>query len=363
MKGKKKNKVVKIVSISVITISVLTIAAVLALTWRPFREGGNAITLSGTTSKISAVATSSNQQAWSGNTANFLVCGIDKTNLLTDVIMVISFNNQTGKISMLQIPRDTYAGPDVISQKYNAIYGHPPKGVSGMEYLKARIQLDFGIKIDHYLALTTNGFDNLVNSVGGIDFYVPITMNYDDSAQDLHIHLKKGFQHLNGNQAEQFVRDRHSWAQGDIGRLQAQKSFLAAFAAKLKKQSLITLTTHVLPTIMPPNFKTDMTTLQMLEFGLAAKKVDLSKVTVYTSPGTSYIDPSNKLSYYTIYKDQLINILNKSFVANGENLTVGDIKIEQRVSSPSSTTSSESSGDNFQDLYNSSQSKSSSSKK
>ena len=213
----KRRKFVNAVSIFIIVLSVLTIAAVAVLMSKPFRERGKDIVLPGTTSKVTA-------QEWNGSYANFLICGIDKTNLLTDVIMVVGFDNTTGQINILQIPRDTYAGKDIPSHKYNAIYGHPPKGVSGLDYLKAHIQRDFGITINYYGAITTDGLDMLVDSVGGVDLYVPVNMNYDDRAQNLHIHLKKGYQHLDGNKAEQFVRERKAYVNGDLGRLDTQKN-------------------------------------------------------------------------------------------------------------------------------------------
>lgn len=346
-----KRKLINTISIIVIVISVLTISVCALLMWRPFKEQGNRYTLTGSGSKAISSA-----QEWNGDYSNFLVTGIDKTNKLTDVIMIVSFDNKTGKISVLQIPRDTYAGKDVVSKKYNAIYGHPPKGVSGMDNLVAHVERDFGIKINHYAAITTKGLDNLVDSVGGVDLYVPINMNYDDKYQDLHIHLKKGYQHLNGNQAEQFVRFRKGWPQGDIGRLQAQKSFLATFASKLKQQNIIALTTKVLPTLMPPNFKTDMSNLELIQFGLAAKKIDMNKVKVFTMPGEDYTDPKTKLSYYMVHKDELLQVINANFMEAGQALSETDLGISEleRKYNSSPYTKEE----NFENIYNSQISKS-----
>ena len=50
----------------------------------------------------------------------------------------------------------------------------------------------------------------LVDVIGGVEFEVPIDMNYDDPTQDLHIHLNKGMQTIDGEKAEQLLRFRHS---------------------------------------------------------------------------------------------------------------------------------------------------------
>lgn len=340
-----KRSIINTVSWIIITISVLIIGMTTVLAWKPFREQGSKISLSGTTSKIEA------SEAWNGTFSNFLLCGIDKTNMLTDVIMVVSLNNASGKISILQIPRDTYAGSDIPSNKYNAVYGHHPKDASGMETLKAHIQRDFGITINHYAAITTKGFDLLVDSVGGVNLNVPVNMNYDDSTQDLHIHLKKGMQHLNGSQAEQFVRYRKGWSEGDIGRLQAQKEFLAVFAAKLKQQNIIQLATKVLPSLFPPNFISDMSINDMVPYGLAAKKIDMKNINIYTAPGEPYTSSKNSLSLYSVHRDELLKIINENFMPQGESITQDDMAIKEltKTSSGSSYTQN----GNLQDIYNS----------
>lgn len=345
MENSRHIRMINVVSVVLIVVSALTITGCILLQARPFAQRGSTPIASGTPA-VSA------DSAWQGTFSNFLVCGIDNTNSLTDVIMLVSFNNSTGHINILQIPRDTYVGKDIPSGKYNAVYGHHPEGESGMEFLRARVEQDFGIPVNYYAAITTAGFRSLVDAAGGVDMDVPINMNYDDPAQDLHIHLKKGYQHLNGSQAEQFVRDRKDWAEGDIGRLQAQKSFLAAFADRLRSLSRLTLTTRVLPTLLPPNFTTDMTTLQMIQFGLAAKKVDLSSVTVHTMPGESF--ESNGISYYTVHKAELLAILNASFVPPGTVLKTTDLKIRQMADTNGDSVAGE--GKNLQSLIPGSQS-------
>lgn len=320
--------------------------------WQPLREKGAAPSSKApaqsspqTTSQTSSAEIP--QPEWDGDFTNFLICGIDNTNSLTDVIMLVGFDNKTKKLSVLQIPRDTYAGADIPSHKYNAIYGHHAKGESGMETLKAHVQSDFGIKIGNYVAVTTKGLRQLIDAAGGVDLDVPINMNYDDSAQGLHIHLKAGQQHLNGSQAEQFVRYRKGWSDGDIGRLQAQKIFLAAFAQKLKSMSLWDLATKILPAVKQPNFMTDISAAEILKFGGSAKNINLNAATVYTMPGEPY-NGSDGSALYSVHKAQLLEILNKGFVPPGITLKSSDLHIKQKADK----SDDESSGGNFEDILN-----------
>ena len=66
-------------------------------------------------------------------------------------------------------------------------------------------------------------------------------MEYHDPAQNLHISLEEGRQHLDGKTAEHFVRYRSGYANADLGRLDAQKLFLRAFAVSCRSMDAISL--------------------------------------------------------------------------------------------------------------------------
>ena len=154
---------------------------------------------------------------------------------LTDTIMVASYNPNTQKATLLSIPRDTYTGKNparaTAYEKINALYSrkHRPD-----ETLKAVNEIT-GLNIEYYVVVKTEALIKLVDVIGGVDFNVPIDMDYDDVTQDLHIHLKAGQQHLNGDQAEQLVRFRHNndgtsypseYGDNDIGRMRTQREFI-----------------------------------------------------------------------------------------------------------------------------------------
>ena len=96
-----------------------------------------------------------------------------------------------------------------------------------------------GIDIDYYAVINNDLLIQMVDVIGGVEFNVPIDMDYDDSSQDLHIHLKAGQQLLNGEQAENLVRFRHningtsypsSYGDNDIGRMRTQREFITQVA-------------------------------------------------------------------------------------------------------------------------------------
>ena len=153
---------------------------------------------------------------------------------LTDTIMVASYNPKTQKATLLSIPRDTFVGksPEAAkgSDKINSVYSKkdPTKTLKAVNTIT-------GLNIKYYAIVKNTSLINIVDILGGIDFEVPIDMDYDDPTQDLHIHLSKGMQKINGAKAEQLLRFRHnndktsypsSYGDNDFGRMKTQRNFI-----------------------------------------------------------------------------------------------------------------------------------------
>lgn len=168
-----------------------------------------------------------------------LVSGLDDDHGGADTNMLVTVNAGEGFVHAVSIPRDTkciYGGK---SHKINAAYNS-----GGMERLSAVISDQLGIPIDYTITLDLKGFVALVDAIHGVDFEIPINMNYDDPTQNLSIHFKKGMHHLNGSDAIKVVRFRHNndgtgYGSEDIGRMQTQQNFLKAVAKKMLSVSTI----------------------------------------------------------------------------------------------------------------------------
>jgi len=169
---------------------------------------------------------------------NFLLLGGDKISGNTDTIMLINFNPSNSKISILSIPRDTYVSvPGSPIPKINSAYpiAGPDTAVKITEDL-----LD--VEIDYYVYMNTTVFRDIIDILGGVDYYIPVDMEYYDPLQDLYINLKAGQQHLNGEQAEQFVRFRQPlyytneilkyYDGSDLKRIEAQQNFIKELVAQ-----------------------------------------------------------------------------------------------------------------------------------
>ena len=114
-----------------------------------------------------------------------------------------------------------------------------------MELLADVISDQLGIPVDYTVSVDLRGFRALVDAIDGVDFYIPINMDYDDPVQNLSIHFSKGMRHLTGAEALKVVRFRHNndgsgYGSEDIGRMQTQQDFLKAVAKKILTPASLT---------------------------------------------------------------------------------------------------------------------------
>lgn len=157
----------------------------------------------------------------------------DITARLTDTIMVASYNPKTQKASLLSIPRDTYVGKDKTnpsaSDKINSLYQK-----DAQKTLDA-VNSITGLDLKYYMVVDMDVMVDLVDEIGGVEFNVPIDMDYDDPTQNLHIHLKAGLQTINGQEAEYLLRFRKNsdgtsypteYGDNDYGRMRTQREFI-----------------------------------------------------------------------------------------------------------------------------------------
>ena len=147
----------------------------------------------------------------------------------TDTMMLVHFDPAAKRVTVLSLPRDTYATiPGRGSLKLNA--ANP---LGGPELAENAVAGLLDVTVDRYVLVNVVAVRDLVNTLGGVQVYVPQKMDYDDAAAKLHIHFKPGNQTMNGEQAMSYLRFRYDRI-GDIGRVQRQQAFLESLLAKTK---------------------------------------------------------------------------------------------------------------------------------
>lgn len=249
-----------------------------------------------------------------------LIMGVseDITSKLTDTIIVASYNPKTQKATLLSIPRDTFVGKNkntaTPSNKINALYQTNP-----IKTLEAVNKIT-GLDIKHYVVISNNALVELVNEIGGVEFDVPINMNYDDSSQNLAIHLKKGVQKLNGEQAEGLVRFRKNndgttypleYGDNDLGRMRTQRAFITELTKQTLQLKNITKIGNFFD-IVKKNVTTNFNNWSVIKDYIAyAVDFDTENIQTATLPGEAGY--YNKYSFFIYDQKETDKLVKKIF--------------------------------------------------
>lgn len=262
---------------------------------------------------------------------NFLVCGVDEAETRTDVIFIVNFDSKSGTIKLLSVPRDTYTEvlpsvkekvssvgrsiPNVV--KINAVHAYAGKEV-GMECLEMQLEDLLGIDIDNYVLFNIDAFKAVVDIIGGVDMYVPYDMYYSDPVQGLYINLKEGQQLLNGDTAEQLVRNRQ-YVNGDLGRIEVQQMFISAFVKQVMNTDTIISNAPSLIKAAFEYLETDMSITDMLNYVKYIEDLKSSEILTETLPG--YAQYINGASYYIADTSSIGKAVDEIFYSGDEYLT------------------------------------------
>lgn len=163
-----------------------------------------------------------------------LLAGRDGSSGCTDTILLGRLDSEAHTLELVSIPRDTLVNLDWPVRKINAVYAAAENaGGDAAGSLRREIRRLCGFTPDCCAVVDLSVFVEAVDLIGGVDFELPQAMHYDDGAQDLHIHLEAGAQHLSGEQAMGLVRYRSGYPNGDLDRLSVQQRFMEAVLGEL----------------------------------------------------------------------------------------------------------------------------------
>lgn len=234
-----------------------------------------------------------------GGSETFLILGRDRASGLYDVILLARLNPESRAVSLVQIPRDTFA--DYAERSYRKLNG-AASALGGIEGMRDFLSAALGIPIDHYAAIDLDCVGDAVDAIGGVTLDIPMDMDYEDESQGLSIHLKAGRTTLDGDAAEQFLRFRSGYVTADLGRLDAQKQFISAFLAQLKSASLPSLCRTA--RALYRQVRTDLSLAELLRLIPVALRISQDRLTMLTLPGEATRTRETEGAWYYVLKRQ-----------------------------------------------------------
>lgn len=165
-------------------------------------------------------------------------CGIDQENGEggSDTTILLHVAADRKSAYGVSIPRDALVKrPECTNSQGNvvpeadSVMWNDAYAVGGPDCTAKQTELLTGIHIDHYIALNFGGFKGMVNAIGGVTLCLPEEV--DDSAHN--IHLPAGTHNFKDQQALNYVRERYSTPNSDIGRMKRQQYFITRMITKV----------------------------------------------------------------------------------------------------------------------------------
>ncbi|MGB7605096.1 MAG: LCP family protein [Lutisporaceae bacterium] len=235
---------------------------------------------------------------------NVLIIGVAKG--LADTMMLASFNPETKDVQIFSIPRDTYyyrEGHNGTAQrKINASYGNGKadavvKSVEGLT----------NVAVHYYIQIDYDAVENIVNALGGLEVEVPTDMNYDDPADDLHIHFEEGQVIQEGKDIVKILRWRKNnkgggYKEGDLGRIKMQQEVVKLGMQKALNGNLL-LNFMKLQGPIKEYVKTNMTPEQMMFYITKARSIESENIQLSTLPGST--KNINGLSFFEVNEEKM----------------------------------------------------------
>ena len=247
----------------------------------------------------------------------------------TDTMMVASYDTKNQTVNVLNIYRDTMVNAPWDIKRINSVYNFNGGGEEGIEALKGYLMDLLGFAPDYYITIEWEAVGELVDAVGGVTFDVPLDMSYDDPTQDLHIHVDKGEQKLDGDKAMQLLRWRknnklvnghvvnYDAEGGDVRRIQIQQDFLKATLQQCLEKVRDLPTILRLGRIFLENVETDLplNSVAYLAQSAVLGGLSMEDVTFLTMPYQGGMVWSRSLrgmqDYVTPRADELLKLVNQ----------------------------------------------------
>ena len=227
---------------------------------------------------------------------------------LHDVNYLVQFNLLTASMNILQIPRDTYMPlyTNASTHKFNSVYNFGNEKKRNIQRVVDCIQENFGVPVDAYVTTTCDNVGEIIDIVGGvpIDMPYPIVFEADKT-------IPNGPQVLNGEETEWFLRFRYGYQDGDVGRVQAQRIFMAAAMKKAISMNSVQIFSAMNKIYKKELIATDMSLDDISRLADLAGTIDMGNVNVFMLPGEfTYADDQ---AIWSIHKTATLNMLNQYF--------------------------------------------------
>lgn len=231
----------------------------------------------------------------------------EKNNFRSDVLLLMAVNFAKRSVRLISIPRDTYS-PIYNTRgrwKINAAFakGGALEG-EGFTYAMKTVEMLMGVPVTYYAGVNMEGLKSLVNAMGGVDYDVDVEIHLNGRT------LKKGMQHLDGQQVLDYCRARKGIST-DLGRNDRQQRMLLAIFRQLKQENKLT-SLPSLYALVAKDLHTNLNVQQIAALAAFSLRLDEDSFQRSTLEG-EYVHNVYNASYYVLKNSKLAALVKEEF--------------------------------------------------
>jgi len=265
------------------------------------------------------------------NNVSVLIMGVDESDvrgkeygeaIRTDALLLATFNKDSKTVKLLSIPRDTYTYIPIEKKKdkitHAHAYGSAKNGKNGGPQASIdAVEKLMNVPVDYFVKFNFKSFIKIVDDLGGVEVDVPVEFTEQDSNDNAEaIHLQKGVQKLNGEEALALARTRH--IDSDAMRGQRQQLVIEAILKKVTDVGSVTKVGNIIDDING-QFVTNLTFDDILSFYKYGSDSDIEKLQIqgedcYMAKGDDTCSQSaggGRTYYYNPDKKELATVTNE----------------------------------------------------
>jgi len=270
-----------------------------------------------------------------GERVNVLLVGIDsapgRTTQLTDTMLVVSLDPNGSRSAMISVPRDLYGVPlpdgTPYNQKLNSLMTFAADHAAdfplgGVGTLKATIGKLLGLPIHYFAAINLLGFQQAVDSIGGVDMTVTRAVSdptyVDEYGHRIGFYIQPGAYHMDGRTALAFVRSRKGVGDSDFTRADRQQQLLTAIRDKLTAGNMLLALPGLLDAVKN-TIATDVPSGRLAELAQAVQGADMSHLqrVVLQPPDYMRADPFSSAGYILVPDLEAIHAIGEQLLSGG----------------------------------------------
>lgn len=242
----------------------------------------------------------------------------DDNGIRPDVLMIASIDVDNGGATMVNLPRDLVVDLPACEgdgEEYEGFAGGQDQlnhamRYGGLDCQGNAVESITGVHLDHMVSIDFAGFENMVDSVGGVEMCVPEPID-DPNA---HLQLEAGEQRLDGAEALGLARSRDSTDHGsDLGRIENQQRLIGAILREVQSGDILTrpntlrdfLDSVTDSMVTDQGFTLDV----MMELAGAMREVDLENMHMVTVPVEDHPADPNKVAFQEPAAQELLSAL------------------------------------------------------